>query len=78
MSCAATVVSLSGSPELVVALKTPGMPMRDHCRPVIKEAREALHTGHAEYHEVKVLPERAKESNTGVLVVGWPLKPVSP
>eukprot|EP00967_Tisochrysis_lutea_P067020 scaffold87494_cov33-Tisochrysis_lutea.AAC.1 len=77
-SSEASVVSLSGRPLSVTGLKTPGMPMRGHCRPVSSEAREHEQTGHAEYHEDNTLPSAASLSIWGVELLGWPLKPTSP
>lgn len=54
------------------------MPIRDHWRPVINDAREHEQTGQALYQVVRTLPLNASLSICGVLVVGWPVKPVSP
>ena len=52
----ATVVSLSGRPLSTLGPKTPGTPMRENCRPVIRAAREPEHTGQPEYQEESTLP----------------------
>ena len=65
-------------PVAPVGPKTPGTPTRLYCLPVIRALREPEQTGHPEYHDVRILPPQASLSMFGVVVVGCPLKLVSP
>ena len=53
-------------------------PERIACLPVIKAARDGVHSGVATRCCVKIVPLAASRSRWGVFIVVLPLKPTSP